>query len=74
MPKPSARSTGLPLDDTCDERENSLRLGDKAVTEGAIAAFEAVTEAPLPKLREQLRQREVSLRLEANSNVWMGRR
>ena len=37
-------------------RENSLRLGDKAVTEGAIAAFEAATEELLPKLREQLRQ------------------
>ena len=51
-----------------------LRLGDKAVAEGAITAFEAVAEAPLPKLRGQLRQREVGLRLEANSNVWMGRR
>lgn len=51
-----------------------MRLGDKAVAEGAIAAFEAVAEAPLPKLRAQLRQLEGSLRLEANSNVWMGRR
>jgi hypothetical protein len=51
-----------------------LRLGDKAVAEGAITAFEAVAEAPLPKLRGQLRRREVGLRLEANSNVWMGRR
>ncbi|KRE85885.1 hypothetical protein ASG75_10040 [Rhodanobacter sp. Soil772] len=60
---------GLPLGDTCAERENSLRLGDKAVTEGAIAAFEAATAELLPKLREQLRQLKASLRLEANSNV-----
>lgn len=46
-----------------------MRLGDKAVTEGAIAAFEAATAELLPKLREQLRQLKASLRLEANSNV-----
>jgi hypothetical protein len=57
------------LGDTCAELENSLRLGDKAVTEGAIAAFEAATEELLPKLREQLRQLGPSLRLEANSNI-----
>lgn len=69
MPKPSARSIGLPLGDTFAELENRLRLGDKAVTEEAIAAFEAATEELLPKPREQLRQLGASLRLEANSNV-----
>jgi hypothetical protein len=57
------------LGDTCAELENSLRLGDKAVTEGAIAAFEAAAKELLPKLRERLRQLEANLRLEANSNV-----
>ena len=75
MPKPSARSIGLPLGDTCAELENRLRLGDKAVTEGAIAAFEAATEELLPKLREQLRQlRGLSALGSELECIWMRRR
>jgi signal transduction histidine kinase/HPt (histidine-containing phosphotransfer) domain-containing protein len=68
--KSAARSVGaLPLGDTCAELENSSRLGDKAVAAEAVAAFKAAAEALLPKLREQLRQLETSLRSEADSNV-----
>ena len=67
--KSSARSVGaLSMGDTCAELENSSRLGDRSITAEAVAAFEAATDELLPELREQLRQLDAGLRLEANSN------
>ncbi|WP_343848899.1 hypothetical protein [Rhodanobacter soli] len=52
-----------------------MRLDDKAVTEGAIATFEAATEELLPKLREQLRQlRGLSALGSEFECIWMRRR
>jgi signal transduction histidine kinase/HPt (histidine-containing phosphotransfer) domain-containing protein len=68
--KSSARSVGaLPLGDVCAQLENSSRLGDKAIAVEAVAVFEAVAEELLPELREQVRQWEASLRLEAGSDM-----
>jgi len=68
--KSSSRSVGaLPLGDACAELENSSRLGNKAIAAAAVAAFETAAEELLPKLREQLQQLEVRLRLEANPHV-----
>ncbi|MFK2875701.1 response regulator [Rhodanobacter hydrolyticus] len=71
--KSSSRSVGaLQVGDICAELENSSLLGDKAVTVGAVANFEAAAGELLLKLREQLH--ELESRLDANSNVsgWNG--
>jgi len=52
-----------------------LRLGDKAVTEGAIAAFEAATEELLPKTARAIAAAGDQFALGSElERVWMRRR